>query len=145
MPVVPLEGKKKKFPENVDVHIHANLDPSPGLEPFLPLRDPSMSHQWLEDGSLPPVYSVNIYDVGYFDGAGRFILLFNLKMTKEENEKLLKFQFKSTSFLPLTGVIHSSPLSKDKFQVWNDQNILTDRISSANNEWSDTLSFCEDK
>ena len=104
-----------------------------------------MSHQWLEDGSLPPVYSVNIYDVGYFNGAGRFILLFNLKMTKEENEKLLKFQFKSTSFLPLTGVIHSSPLSKDKFQVWNDQNILTDRISSANNEWSDTLFFCEDK
>jgi hypothetical protein len=101
-----------------------------------------MSHQWLEDGSLPPVYGVNIYDVGYFDGAGRFTLLFNLQKTKEENENLLKFQFKTTSFLPLTdGAVHSSPLSKNKFQVWSDKNILTDRISSAGNESSVTFFF----
>jgi len=142
VPVVPLEGRKKKFPKNVYVHMHAKLDPSPGLEPFRPLRDPSMSHKWSEDGSLPPVYGVNVYDVGFFDGRGQFNLLFNLQMTKEENEKSLKFQFKTTSFLPLTGgAVHSSPLSKKKFQVWNDKNILTDRISSASNESSDTPLF----
>ena len=101
-----------------------------------------MIHRWSKDGSLPPVYSVNIYDVGYFDGAGRFTLLFNLQKTKEENEKLINFQFKTTSFLPLTGGnVHSSPLSNEMFLVWNDKNILLDRISSTPNESSDSLFF----
>lgn len=142
-----LEGRKKKFPKEVEVYIHAELDPFPGLEPFRPLRDPNMTHQRStdgSDGSLHPVYGVNVYDVGFFDGRGRFNLLFNLQMTKEENEKLLNFQFKTTSFLPLSGggVVRSTPLNEHKFQIWNDKNIVPDGIYSAPDPESlDTIFF----
>jgi hypothetical protein len=135
VPVVALRGEEKVFAKNVDVYIHAELDPEPGLEPFHPLRDPNMTHKRLTDGSLPQVFSVNVYDVGYFDGGGRFILLFNLQKTKEQNEELLKFQFKTTSFSPLAGCfVHQVPSSKERFQIWNDKKIVPDRISSEYNE-----------
>jgi hypothetical protein len=133
---VALRGEEKVFAKNVDVYIHAELDPEPGLEPFHPLRDPNMTHKRsTDDGSLPPVFSVNVYDVGYFDGSGKFKLLFNLRMTKEENEKLLNFQFKTTPFQPLpSGFVHSSLCGKEKFQIWNDKNIVPDKI--CNNDES---------
>jgi len=85
--------------------MNADLDPSKGIFPkFHPLWDPHITHYRSSDRSLPPVYSVNVYDVGHFDTAGRFILLFNLLLSKEENEKLLKFEFKKIHFVPLTGV-----------------------------------------
>jgi len=149
--VVPLQGEKKKFPKEVQVYMHAELDPIPGLAPLHPLRDPNMTHQRStggSDNSLHPVYGVNVYDVGYFNGAGQFILLFNLQMTKEENEKLLNFQFKTTSFLPLTdSLVRSSPLNPRKFQVWNDKNIVPDGPvhSEYNRELSDTIFSCEAK
>ena len=131
-----LRGKEKVFAKNVDVYIHAELDPEPGLEPFHPLRDPNMTHKCLTDDALPPVFSINVYDVGYFDGGGKFILLFNIQKTKEENEKLLNFQFKTTSFSPLVGgFVHSVPWhKKEKFQVWNDKKIVPAVISSEYNE-----------
>ena len=148
MPVVAPQGKKKRFPKEVEVYIHAEVDPFPGIEPFHPLRDPNMTHQRstdVSDGSLHPVYGVNVYDVGYFNPAGQFVLLFNLQKTKEENEKLLNFQFKTTSFVPLTGgFVRSSPLNKEIFQVWNDGNIVPDGIySEYDPELSDTISFVE--
>jgi hypothetical protein len=113
VPVVALRGEEKVFAKNVDVYIHAQLDPEPRLEPFHPLRDPNMTHKRsTDDGSLPPVFSVNVYDVGYFDGSGKFKLLFNLRMTKEENAKQLHF-----------NIVHSSLCDKEKFQIWNDKNI----------------------
>ena len=151
MPVVALQGEKnKKFSKEVEVYMHAELDPFPGLEPLRPLRDPNMTHHRstdVSDGSLHPVYGVNVYDVGYFNPAGQFNLLFNLQMTKEENEKLLNFQFKTTSFVPLGGgLILSSPLNDEDFQIWNDENIVPDGIYSADDpEGSDTIFFYEAK
>lgn len=145
MPIVPLRGEKKGFAPGVDVYIHAEVDPSPGLEPFRPLRDPNMTHK-RENGTLHPVFSVNVYDVGYFDGGGRFWLLFNLQMTKEENEKLLGFQFKTTSFVPLTGgFVRSTPLNNQRFQILDDDNIVPEILGSGkgHNPRSDTIFFCE--
>lgn len=140
---MPLRGEKKGFAPGVDVYIHAAVDPSPGLEPFRPLRDPNMTHKRSKDGSLPPVFSVNVYDVGYFDGGGKFWLLFNLQKTKEENEKLLGFRFKTTSFVPLTGgVVRSTPLNNDMFQTLDDDNIVPDKLGSYGpNSQSDTIFF----
>ena len=126
----------------MDVYIHAELDPEPGLEPFHPLRDPNMTHVRSADGTLPPVFSVNVYDVGYFDGSGKFILLFNLEKTKEENEKLLDFQFKTTSFVPLpSGFVRQSLWRKEKFQIWNDKKIVPAKIPTDYNESWDTPFF----
>lgn len=94
---------KKEFPPVIEVYMHAELDPSPGRIPFHPLWDPNITHKRSTDGSIPPVHGVNVYDVGYFDVSGDFILLFNLRMSKEENEEFLKFKFK-TPFIPLTGI-----------------------------------------
>ena len=86
MPIVPFPDMEKKLP---------------GLPPLLPLRDPNITHKRKSDGSLPSVFGVNVYDVGFFNGAGQFTLLFNLSMTMEENEELLGFKFtKRLRFYP---------------------------------------------
>ncbi|KIM44627.1 hypothetical protein M413DRAFT_8971 [Hebeloma cylindrosporum] len=145
VPVVLLRGEKRRFPKNVDVYMHTELDPEPGLEPLHPLRDPNMTYRRSLDDSLDAVYGVNVYDVGYFDGGGRFKLLFNLQMTQEENENLLKFQFKTTSFLPLTGGdVSCVSLNRDNFQVWHDKKIAPDRLKyNRPDKSSDTLFFCD--
>jgi len=90
--------------------MNADLDPSKGTNPkFHPLWDPHITHYRSSDGSLPPVFSVNVYDVGHFDTGGRFTLLFNLCLSKEENEKLLKFEFKKIRFVPMTGAGPNDP------------------------------------
>ena len=116
--------------------MHAKLDPSPGLPPLHPLRDPNMTHQRKPDGSLPPVFGVNVYDVGFFDGAGRFTLLFNLLMTKEENEESLGIEFKTSSFLPLTGVSGAGFRatqfgSNEEYNSFQDNNIILDKSLSG--------------
>jgi hypothetical protein len=125
---------EKKFSQRVESFMHAKLDPSPGLPPLHPLRDPNMTHQRKPDGSLPPVFGVNVYDVGFFDGAGRFTLLFNILMTREENEELLGIEFKTSSFLPLTGVSGARATqfgSNEKYNSFQDNNIMLDKSLSG--------------
>jgi len=118
--------------------MHAELDPFPGLVPFHLLWDPNMSHH-RSAGSLPDAYSVNVLDVGYFNTAGQFIVLFNLLLTKEENEKFLGFEFETTPFVHLSGVSRRWTVLRPhtKFHAFHDQKILLDTQSSNYNPNSD--------
>lgn len=85
-----------KLTDIVNAYMNADLDPSYGSRPkFHPLWDPHITH-YRSSGR-----SMNVYDVGHFDNAGRFVTLFNLCSSMEENERLLKFKFKTIHFVPL--------------------------------------------
>jgi hypothetical protein len=146
--VVPFPDMDKQSSRKVMTFMHARLDPIPGMPPFHPLRDPNMTHRRSSTGSLDPVFAVNVYDVGYFDGAGQFNLLFNLLLTKEENEELLEFKFRRSSFLPLTGVtagLHGRLINfGEKYKSFQDDKIMLDKsLSGYNPESSDALFFCD--
>ena len=138
---------EKKLSQKVKSFMKAELDPVPGLPPLLPLRDPNISHKRKSDGSLPSVFGVNVYDVGFFNGAGQFTLLFNLSMTKEENEELLAFKFtKTSSFLPLTGFSRDGFQatefgSNEQYTTFQDSNISLDKFLSRYNPESSDKPF----
>lgn len=97
----------KKLLEIMSIYMNADLDPNPGKIPkFHPLWDPHITHQRSSDsdGSIPVVYGMNVFDVGFFNSSGEFTLLFNLCLSKEENEKSQNFEFKTIRFVPLVGV-----------------------------------------
>lgn len=92
--------------------MNADLDPTPGKMPkFHPLWDPYITHQRSSDSdcSIPPVYGMNVFDVGFFSGDGEFTLLFNLCLSKEENEKSQNFKFETIQFVPLVDVRPTLP------------------------------------
>lgn len=126
-------GQKRKFSEDVEVYMHARLDLDQSSwqgPPFHPLWDPNLGdkRRLSSDCSLPRVHGINVYDVGYFSVDGEFVLLFNLSMSKEENEEELKIKFDGP-FLPLTNV--TTPIAEvleplQQYKAYSSRKILLD-------------------